>query len=192
MNTMADPFLSLGILIGALRRSVADWGVRGVLGAALMLLLHRRLGEIAARMERLAARFRAGRLWRVVNRAAPAGSVARRQAGRAAAWPGRFGWLVRLAAYEAAGFGSQLRAMLAQPEMRALLAAAPQAARALRPLCRMLAVETDWLRPEADAAVPVGAVPGRAVIGRTAMQRVALVVPPGAPAATRRVGRVRD
>jgi hypothetical protein len=46
-----------------------------------------------------------------------------------------------LASWQAAGFGLQLRAVLEHPDMKALLAAAPQAARVLQPLCRALAIE---------------------------------------------------
>jgi hypothetical protein len=52
-----------------------------------------------------------------------------------------------MAAWEAAGFGCQLRAVLVTPEMVAFLTATPQAVQVLRPLCRMLAIETSLLRP---------------------------------------------
>ena len=55
--------------------------------------------------------------------------------------PSRRGWLVRALGYEAAGYGSQLAALLAEPELQALLLATPAAGRILRPLCRMLGVE---------------------------------------------------
>jgi hypothetical protein len=55
--------------------------------------------------------------------------------------------MVAAAAHEAAGFGAHLRLILAHPEMVALLAASDQAGRLLRPVCRMLGVEIDLLRP---------------------------------------------
>ena len=67
-------------------------------------------------------------------------------------WPGKFGWLVGACSHEAAGFSAQLRFVLTQPEMVALLTACPQAGRVLGPLCRALAVETALLRP---GVVPV-------------------------------------
>ena len=70
-------------------------------------------------------------------------SVARRAGVRL---PSGRGWLVRALGWEAAGFGSQLQALLAEPDLQALLTAAPAAGRILRPLCRMLGV------------VPVGAM----------------------------------
>jgi len=133
-----------------------------LLSQALVMLLYQRLGGICGLMERLAQRFQAGRLWRVESRAGASGSRAvdgRTPAVPALRWPGRFGWLVRAAAYQAAGYGSQLRVILERPEMVELLIAAPQAARILRPLCRMLAVETALLRPRpAGAAVEILAV----------------------------------
>jgi hypothetical protein len=147
--------LNLSVVLRALRGVVGGWGGLGLLGPALVLLLYGRLGDICGKMERLAARFQAGRLWRVAVRAVGAPRVAtdgQRRAGTAWVWPGRFGWLVRAAAYRAAGYGCQLREILGQPEMVELLIAAPQAGRILRPVCRMLAVETSLLRPRAAGA----------------------------------------
>ena len=50
-------------------------------------------------------------------------------------------WLIKALGWEAVGFGSQLRTLLAEPEMAALLAALPRAQRVLRPLGRMLGGE---------------------------------------------------
>ena len=148
-----SPYLSLAAVLNALRGAVGGWGKRGLFNQVLMLLLYRRLGEICRKMERLAARFQAGRLWTRVPRA----HVGMRRATKTGKriWPGRFGWLVRAAAYQAAGYSCQLRHVLEQPEMVALLQAAPQAARILRPVCRMLAIETALLRPGMVVAEPV-------------------------------------
>ena len=81
---------------------------------------------------------------------------------------------------EAACFGGQLQHLLAQPEMQTLLDAAPQAARLLRPLCRMLAVPLP----------PILHRPGRAVTpwpGTPKTGRVRLAHGPGTP----ETGRVR-
>jgi hypothetical protein len=169
MNSSGSPFLSLSAVILGLRGSVGGWSVRGWLQAALGLLLYRRLGQICGRMERMAARFAAGRLWRRerVARGEPQVSV-EAGSGRPAVgeriWPLGFGWLVKAAGWQAAGYGSQLRAVLATPEMVALLTAAPQAAIVLRPLCRMLAIETSVLRPgrvDEDVAAAVVDAPKR-------------------------------
>jgi hypothetical protein len=140
-------------------------------------LVHRRLGQILGRIERMVVRFQAGRVRRAGVRVAgePGVPKRKRQAG-VRLWPARFAWLVRDAGWEAAGFGCQLRAVLETPEMMAFLVACPQAHRVLRPVCRMLAIETQVLRPgvevsRADADAPVQAARVRA--GR----RVPLVKP---------------
>jgi hypothetical protein len=118
----------------------------------LTLLLHRRLGQICRKMEGLAARFQAGRLWRIAPRAWDAERVVAVADGGvrtkvARVWPYRFGWLVRAAARHAAVYGGQLRVILEEPEIVALLRASPQAVRILRPVCRALAIESALLRP---------------------------------------------
>ena len=183
-------------MIRALRGAVGGWGLRGLLSQVLVLLLYRRLGRICGQMERLSQRFQAGRLWR---RAAQAVAVERCVAdrrGRVVAsvrLPGRFGWLVRAAAWQAAGYGSQLRHILGQPEMVALLLAAPQAARILQPVCRMLAVETSLLRPGVVAAEAVALAVVPLVKKRVRKPRVPvdwgrIPLPRGVLAAARRQG----
>ena len=140
-----------------MRAAVGGWGGRGFLAPVLTVLLFQRLGQICREMEGLAARFQSarfqsGRLWRMAPRAGRAERVraaveAGVCAGLARVWPYRFGWLVRAAAHHAAVYNGQLRVILERPEMVELLVAAPQAARILRPLCRMLAVEEALLRP---------------------------------------------
>ncbi len=195
MNSSVSPFVRLSDVIRGLRGSVGGWSVRGWVQVALGLLLYRRLGEICGRMERMAARFAAGRLWR---RAAVGGLVDRQAAVRREAgeriWPRRFGWLVRAASWEAAGFGCQLRAVLETPEMVALLAAAPQAGRVLRPLCRMLAIETAVLRPREerdvvvvpDVAVAAEEIPKRVRRPRATLGLGRVPIPRGVMAAVRR------
>ena len=91
--------------------------------------------------------------------------------GAARVWPGRFGWLVRAASWQAAGYGSQLRTVLVQPEMVELLRACPQAGRILRPVCRALGIETAVLRPLAEGEV-APAVVVRQVKARVRKPRV--------------------
>ncbi len=55
---------------------------------------------------------------------------------------------------EAACFAGQLRTVLAEPEMVALLEASPQARRALAPLCRMLGIEASVIAGRGENAVP--------------------------------------
>ena len=81
------------------------------------------------------------------------------RAGRTAGarLPVGFGWLLALVPQEAAGFAGQVRTLLAEPEMVALLAASPQARRVLKPLCRMLGVEASLLEPAAVVRCEAGA-----------------------------------
>ena len=148
-----SPYLSLSAVLRALRGEVGGWTVRRLLSEVLALLLYRRLGEICGKIERLVVRFQAGRLWQRAPRAGAGVRNAAKTGGRI--WPGRFAWLVRVAGYQAAGYGCQLREILQQPEMVELLKATPQAARILRPVCRMLAIETSLLQPGMQVLEPV-------------------------------------
>jgi len=119
------------------------WGVAdgrsGVLSGMQMVLLWTRLRRVSHRLAALAARAAAGRA--LTRRyVAPLAPIRQAPAAPFPRLPHKFAWLVRLVP-EAASSGSQLRHLLAEPEMAALVAASPQARRLLRPLCRMLAVE---------------------------------------------------
>ena len=207
-----SPFLGLPIVLRGLRGALGDWCGRGFLSAVLTLLVYRRVAEICGKMERLAVRFAAGRVWRIVGRteaqsgaqlgvggAGSAGVRGARVCGERV-WPARFAWLVRMAGYRAAGFGEQLRVVLEREEMVEFFAAVPQARRILRPVCRMLGLETTLLRPRAvvlvvapvaDLGDPVETV---ATVGRRVRGRLAPVdfgripLPRGVLAAARRQG----
>ena len=159
------------------------------------MLLYRRLAGIIGQMERLCQRFQAGRLWRRTVCADVAGRVAadgRVRAVPGLRWPGRFAWLVRAASWQAAGYGSQLRHILVQPEMVELLKVAPQAARILRPVCRMLAIEASVLRPGVVAVVAplkvAAAVTKRVRKPRVPIDWGRIPLPRGVLAAARRQG----
>ena len=117
-----------------------------------MLLASRRISRSLCGIEALLGRFLAGRLRRVADRRRQAlHARASRKRDPEAATPGlprKFGWMVQAGGYRAVGYGLQLQAVLAMPEMAALLAASPQAVRILRPLCRGLAIELPWVRGE--------------------------------------------
>ncbi len=127
----ADRF---ALLIEGLCRALAARSAGGALAGSLIILIWGRLSRMAVRFSRLAARCHAGRL--------PPRPVRRRPARSGpppARLPKNFAWLVRLVP-QAAASAAQLQHLLADPEFAALAAAAPQAGRILRPLCRMLGI----------------------------------------------------
>ena len=143
--TASDRF---SLVLGGLCRAVAARIAGGALAPAMIVLIWSRLKRVERQVLRLLTRFRAGRLRVVpdtpVVRSASGGA---RRGGVASALPRGFAWLIPLVPQWAAGYASQLRVVLAEPEMVALIAAAPQARRALRPLCRMLGIEASVLAP---------------------------------------------
>jgi hypothetical protein len=143
-------------------RSAANW-----LAAPLLILAWSWARRTSGRFASLAARFRAGRL------AAPAARppCSRPPRPDRRRLPQGFGWLVRLVP-EAASSASQLQHLLGEAEMAALLAAAPQAGRLLRPLCRHLGVRLPpGLRapPRAPKAAPQAAITPKAAASRLAV-----------------------
>jgi hypothetical protein len=145
-----SPYFDLTAVLRAMRAAVGGWGGQRFLAAALTVLLFGRLGQICRDFERLSQRFQDGRLRRILGRAGRGSGV---RDGAPIAWPCRFGWLLRAAKHHAAVYSAQVRAVLETPEMVALLIAAPQARRLLRPVCRMLAIEPALLRPRATGDV---------------------------------------
>ena len=125
----------LDLILAGVREVVA---ARGGLFGPLIALLSGRLIRRGLRFAALLAAFRAGTLR--ASRLRAAGSPRPARSGQPRL-PDGFGWLVRRCGWQAAGYGGQLRHLLAEPDMAALLLAAPQVGRILRPLCRMLAVE---------------------------------------------------
>jgi hypothetical protein len=129
----------LTLTLDGLCRAVAARIAGGMLAAAVIVLIWRRVRRVEGRILGLLRRFRAGRLW-VVSGPRAGRSGVRRSVG-VGRLPRGFGWLLPLVPSEAACFAGQLQAVLAEPEMVALLAASPQAGRVLAPLCRMLGIE---------------------------------------------------
>jgi hypothetical protein len=157
------------LILDMLGRAVAARIAGGAMQAAMIVLVWTRLRRIDGRMQALMRRFLAGRLVvltrkRVggsgggggVNRADGGGGV-ESNVGRAVSGrlPRGFGWLLPMVPHVAACYAGQLRTVLAEPEMVALLQAAPQARRLLGPLCRMLGVE--------PSVLGTGSVPGGGV-----------------------------
>jgi len=153
MNSSASPnphvTVTLASVIHAVRWSLSGWALQGMFAVALVIPLFNRLGLIGRQIEAMQARLAAGTLRVGVRRAAAAPRAVDTpvRAKAVVVFPRKFGWLVKAAAWRAAVYGGQLQLVLEMPEMVELLTAAPQAARILRPLCRMLGVEARYLRP---------------------------------------------
>lgn len=144
----------LALIIDGLCAAVAARAPRNP-AAPLLMLAYRRLRRVLLRFTRLLEQAAAGtRPLRQVRPARPARAARARPELRL---PSGFAWLVQLVP-EAAAFGSQLRHLLLQPEMVALIAAAPEAGRLFGPLGRMLAVQMGTHSPKparVRAAVPL-------------------------------------
>ena len=147
----------LACTIEAIRCAVAAWGAKNRAAAPIIVLLWGRFGHIVTRFTALVAQVRAGRV--------PAQRVTRRADGPApprdppsrptVELPRGFAWLLRLVP-ETRSLAGQVRHWLTDPELKEILAAAPQAGRLLRPLCHMLGIEPGPAlalpRPERRAA----------------------------------------
>jgi hypothetical protein len=171
--TPADRF---ALIIDGLCRVVAAQHARGLAGP-MIILIWTRLRRAGTRFASLLARFEAGTLpaaarprrrtacrsaarpaapgedgrgAEIDRRSPPQGGSPARSSDASPRLPRGFGWLLRLTPETACG-ASQLQYFLSDPEVAALLAAAPRIARALRPLCRMLGVELPR-SPEASAS----------------------------------------
>ena len=173
------------MILRGLLAAMGGWGLEPVRA----LILYRRIGGIAGRIERMLVRFRAGRLWRVTHRVTRVGAIRRANC----TLPRRFGWLVQAGGHRAAAFGAQIQAVLAAPEMVELLAASPQAARMLRPLCRALAVALPGsvAQPRQPATLG-GEMPTGRRRPRAAAEAFRIPLPRGALSAARRAGFGKD
>ena len=141
------PAQRISSLLNRLIMAVDSHRLTGRVAVPLALLIVTRLIDIRMRIARLAARLAAGPI-------TPRKSGGPRP-GRRPGTPNRFptspAWLIKLVPETAAG-ASQLRHLFTDPEMMALLAAAPAAMlRPLRSLCRMLDVELPIAGPPRPA-----------------------------------------
>jgi hypothetical protein len=128
---------SLATILTGLRAALAARAATDRALTALFVLVWSRLARLQTRLERLIAHWRAGTL--PTPRPSRAGQPRKRSSKPNL--PTAPAWLVARVGYTAAVFGSQLQHALSDPELAAFLAAAPQANRLLRPLCRMLGIE---------------------------------------------------
>ncbi len=142
----------LARILDDLCKAVAARGPGGFLPIPLLLLVWTRIRRASLRIARLAARAASGKPPIVLRapRAAPQNSAPRKPARRL---PRRAGWLIGPVP-AAGGYASQLQYLLTQPDMIALLDAAPGIDRLLRPLCRMLAVARPKLPPRPKRPAP--------------------------------------
>ena len=189
-----SPSDRFALTTSALCRAVAACLGRGLMNAAMIVLVWQRVRRAECLFLALVERVRSGRFrggW--VRSGVAASGKSRETAGlQRGRLPLRFGWLMGVMPYEAAGYAGQMRTVLAEPEMAALLRDVPQARRILGPVCRMLGVEIPGPRPQAEAAVADGAA---AASGRTRVTQVREVadlgrvpLPRGVLAAARRQG----
>ena len=156
---------TLSVIIDGLCRATAARIADDRFAGPILILIVGRLRRLGARFASLAARVEARRLAvrRVAARPVAAGlaeprpaAVATQRIRRRPDLPHSFAWLIRLVPGTAA-YAGQVQSLLADPQTAALLAAAPQAGRILRPLCRMLAIPLpDQLRllPGPDSGPP--------------------------------------
>ena len=144
----------LTLIVGGLQKAAAARAGRDHAVAPLVMPLWTRLARLTARFDALVARLTAGHLpaERPAAPARPRTRSARKAPAAGLRLPRGRAWLIRLLPGEAASYGCQLQALLADLQMAALLAAAPEAGRILRPLCRLLAIA-----PEGSLALPSAA-----------------------------------
>jgi hypothetical protein len=160
--------LNFTTLLTGLQAAIAVVAARERALTALLVAVWGRIGRISTRLERLIALWRAGMLPAPRTRW---GRVPGTPVNKAlSVFPATPAWLL-VAVREAAPYGTRLEELLSEAECEAFLAAAPQARRLLRPLCRMLGigvaacrvgrVHTVWQMPKAvPAAAQAGLVIG--------------------------------
>ena len=140
MLSIADHITIILATLRAIIDTFADREVwRDPSRAPFYRLLYNRVSRAAVLIARLHALWQQGRLPR--PRAPRPGRTRAPNPTPIPSLPRRHAWLVARAGYRAAGIGSQLAEWLKRPDMPDFLAAAPQAGRHLRPLCRMLGVD---------------------------------------------------
>ena len=147
-------------ILAALAALVARALLRHPVHVAHIVPLWNYIGRTARRFTRTLDRLAAGTLRPHTPR--PNRKQAAAQPRKPRGYPTTHAWLRATLAHEANVYGSQLADLLDQPETRALLQAAPQAARLLRPLCRYLGIEPDAIRPPPRQPAPSPSRPAKA------------------------------
>jgi hypothetical protein len=118
---------------------IARYGHLRRLAGPLVVLIWNRVRRVGAQFAAIQARMQAGQLRRHPARRSPRPAAAPRRPAAPSMLPRDPAWLMALIP-ETAVSAAHLRLLLTEPEVPALLEAAPQLRRALRPLCRMLGV----------------------------------------------------
>ena len=129
----------LTLVVQALRAAIAAHAARDRATVAVAWLVWPYLNRLAARFAALALRVQAGKP-AVAPRATRPRAAPETPRSRSPGLPRGFAWLARFAP-GILPLRGQVCHLLGDPELAALLAAAPQAGRILRPLCRMLGIE---------------------------------------------------
>ncbi len=135
-------------VIDVLCALIARHGHLRRLAGPLVVLIWQRVRTAGAQAGAVLARMQAGTLRRYPHRRPFRPRAAPRRSAAPGVLPHTPAWLVGLIP-EAASGAAQLQNLLSGPDLPALLEAAPQLRRALRPLCRMLGVA---LPPQARPA----------------------------------------
>jgi hypothetical protein len=162
--------LNFTTLLTGLQAAIAVVAARERTLTVLLVAVWGRIGRISTRLERLIALWRAGML---PAPRARRGRVPGTPASKpVSAFPAAPAWLL-VAVREAAPFGARLESLLSEAECTAFLAAAPQARRLLRPLCRMLGV--GMVAPRVGRTRAVWQVPQSAPV----VAQASLMVGPG-------------
>ncbi len=147
LTVVTTPATFLASLLATLQAHIAHHAAKDRVNGPMLLLVWSYLPRALLRFQRLYARWQAGTLpkprpaqlcpaqlcpGRPARPRAPATAPRRPRLTR------RHGFVSRVIGYQACNLASGLRHLLARPDCAEFLAAAPQAARILRPLCRLL------------------------------------------------------
>ena len=151
------------VIIVGICNAVAAYVAGAGAQAPFLVLLHHRLRRTAYRLDRLVAHWQAGTLPALRPSPARATRPDRSPAPHlspalnvspALTLSRSHRWVFRHA-QRSAQYVGQVEAFLAHPDTRALLLAAPQAGRLLRPLCRIFAIaQPPWLALPPCAPLP--------------------------------------
>ena len=165
-------------VVTALCGILAAFAAKAPTKVPMLLMVHRRLVGMALRLDRLTQRWQAGTLPRLRPRLRPRPRCAgQARAGEPPAArprspvPRERFWLIHIF-QPTAQFAGQVSVFLADPQTQALVAAAPQAGRILRPLCHAFGLPPPAylrlpLRRRAPPAAPQAACPAPPETGPT-------------------------